>query len=204
VKWLLRCLAVNSAADYEQLSDELDELTVQTQKDERVEVEKKFFGTKKYYTSRYTMLVFRLIDDRGEMLNDFDLYITGGPNYSPDDLPPGFFVDRQRNKRTPGKLTYYLDYDVLRRGLNRAELEGRIGFRLVSRPEQDDRSLVYYRPIEFKSDEDSISDILRPNETLMIEIKLQRIVDATVFRVEGKLTPSPIDPTPGGEVVGES
>lgn len=204
VKWLLRCLAVNSAADYEQLSDELDELTATTQKDERVEIEKKFFGTKKYYTSRYTMLVFRLIDDRGDMLNDYDLYITGGPNYSPDDLPSGFFVDRQRNKRNPGKLTYYLDYDVMRRGLNRAKLEGRLGFKLVARPEQDERSLVYYRPIEFQSDEDALSDILRANETLMIEIKLQRVVDSTVFRIEGKLTPSPIDPTPSGEVVGES
>lgn len=203
VKWLLRCLDVKSAADYEQISDALDELTADTQKAERVEEEKKFFGTKRYYTNRYTMIVFRLIDDRGDMLNDFDLYITGGPNYSPDDLPPGFFIDRQRNKRNSGKLTYYLDHDVMRRGLNRAKMEGRIGFRIVARPERDATSLVYYRPIEFQSDEDSLSEILRPNETLMVEIKLQRIVDTTVFRVEGKLTPSPIDSTPTGDTVGD-
>jgi hypothetical protein len=193
-RWVLRCLEVNSSADYKKVSDDLAALTVQTQKDERVEVEKKFFGTRKYYTDRYSMLVFRLVDDRGATLTDYDLYITGGPNYSPDDLPQGFFVDRQRNKRNRGKLTYYLNYDVLRKGLKNPQLEGRIGFQLISRPEEDSDSLAFYRPIDFRSDEDAISGILRPNETLMIEIVLERYVDAQVFQIESKLTPSKISP----------
>src|SRR5262249_38487254 len=131
-KWVLRCLQVAGVADYTTLCDDLDALTVQTQKDERVEEQKKLFGTKKYYTSRYSMVVFRFVDDRGDVLSDYDLYITGGPKYSPDDLPPGFFVDRQRNKRNPGRLTYYLDHDVLRRGLNKEAMEGRLGFRVVA------------------------------------------------------------------------
>jgi len=200
-RWVLRCLQVASVADYKAACDELDKLTAQTQRDERIEEEKKFFGTKKYYTGRYSMLVFRFVDDRGDALNDYDLYITGGPNYSPDDLPEGFFIDRQRNKRNAGKLTYYLDYDVLRRGLKRQGLEGRIGFRVVARPESGSDALAFYRPLEFESEENAISEILRPNETLMIEIKLQRCVDATVFRVEGKLTPSKIDRKPSGKVV---
>lgn len=204
VKWVLRCLAVASAADYEKLADDLDQLTIDTQKSERVELQKKFFGTKRYYTSRYAMLVFRLIDDRGDILNDYDLFITGGPKYSPDDLPPGFFIDRQRNKRNAGKLAYYLDYDVLRRGLNRSAMEGRIGFQLKARPECTDSSLAFYRPIDFQSDEDALSEILRPNETLMIEIKLQRCVDTQVFRIERKLTPGPISAKPSGKVVRNS
>jgi hypothetical protein len=199
--WVQRCLAVASAADYATVSDQLAELTRQTQKDERVEEQKKFFGTKKYITSRYSMLVFRLIDDRGSVLTDYDLYITGGPNYSPDDLPEGFFVDRQRNRRNPGKLTYYVDYDILRRGLSQAKMEGRIGFQLIARPEEDRDALVFYRPIDFRSDEDEIAELLKPNETLMIEIKLERYVDAKVFRVEGRLTPSPIDSKPSGKIV---
>lgn len=199
--WTLRCLGVTSAAEYEAICDKLDALTAQTQKDERVEEQKKLFGTKKYITSRYSMLVFRFVDDRGEVLNDYDLFITGGPKYSPDDLPEGFFVDRQRNKRSPGKLTYYLDYDVLRRGLNKAVMEGRIGFKVIARPVEDDEALAFYRPIEFQSDEDSLAEVLLPNETLMIEIRFQRFVDARVFRVESNLTPGKIDLKPSGKTV---
>lgn len=200
-KWVLRCLEVDSAEEYAVACDELDAVTAKTQKDERVEEQKKIFGTKRYITSRYSMLVFKFVDDRGDTLSDYDLFITGGPKYSPDDLPEGFFVDRQRNKRNPGKLTYYLDHDVLRRGLNKAKMEGRIGFRVVARPIEDKQALAFYRPIEFQSDEDSLVDLLRPNETLMIEVKMQRWVDARVFQIEGKLTPSPIEKTPLGRTV---
>jgi hypothetical protein len=200
-QWVLRCLQVASPADYKALCSDLDKVTAQTQRDERIEEEKKLFGTKKYYTGRYSMLVFRFVDDRGDALSDYDLFITGGPNYSPDDLPEGFFIDRQRNKRNSGKLTYYLDYDVLRKGLRHEALEGRIGFRVVARPLEDSEALAFYRPPEFRSDEDAVMDILRPNETIMIEIKLQRWVDAQVFRVESKLTPSKIDQKPSGKTV---
>lgn len=199
--WVLRCLQVASAADYATLCGKLDDLTKKTQKDERIETVKKLFGTKKYVTNRYSMLVFRFVDDRGETLTDYDLSITAGPKYSPNDLPQGFFVDRQRNKRNPGKLTYYLDYDVLRRGLNKEAMEGRIGFRAVARPTEDEKSLAFYRPIDFRSDEDALADILHPNETLMIEIIFQRCVDATVFRVESDLTPGKIDTKRTGRIV---
>lgn len=202
VKWVLRCLAVKSRADYEKLCDQLDEVTAETQRAERVEEQKKFYGTRRFHTSRYSMLVFRFIDDRGDMLRDYDLYITGGPNYSPDDLPQGFFVDRQRNQRNSGKLTYYVDHDVLRRNLNRAAMEGRVGFTVVARPQKGPDALAFYEPLHFRSDADSVSEILRPNETLMIEIKLQRLVDAQVFRLDPKLTPSPISAKPGGSVCG--
>jgi hypothetical protein len=199
--WVLRCLAVTTAAEYTALCDKLDALTAKTQKDERVETVKKLFGTKKYVTSRYTMLVFRFVDDRGDVLSDYDLYVTGGPKYSPDDLPRGFFIDRQRNKRNPGRLTYYVDYDVLRRGLNKEAMEGRIGFRAIARPIENSESLAFYRPIDFRSDEDALADILHPNETLMIEICFQRCVDAKVFRVEPDLAPSRIDTKRTGRIV---
>jgi pimeloyl-ACP methyl ester carboxylesterase len=199
-KWVLRCLQVNSQSEYDALCDELDTLSVKTQKEERVRIEEKRVGTRKYTTSRYSMLVFRFIDDRGDTLTDYDLFITGGPNYSKDELPSGFFVDRQRNKRNMGKLTYYLDYDVLRRGLNQAAMEGRIGLSVTARPEQGGEALAYYRPLEYRSDEGAISTLLAPNETMMVEIKLQRCVDARVFRVESKLTPSKIETKPTGRV----
>jgi hypothetical protein len=201
-KWVLRCLRVRSGKEYDALCDELDALTAETQKEERIEEQKKrFFGTRTYRTSRYTMLVLRFVDDRGEALRDYDLYLTGGPSYDPDNLPPGFFVDRQRNRRDPGRLTYYLDHDALRRGLNKAKMEGRIGFRLDVRPGPGGEALAFYERLEYRSDEDGLSDILRPNETLMVEFKVQRKVDATVFRIEPDLKPSRISAKPSGKIV---
>lgn len=200
-KWVMRCLKVSSAEDYFGLCKDLEQLTVKTQRDEKVEEVKKLFGTQKFVTSRYSMLIFRFVDDRGDILTDYDLYLTGGPNYSPNDLPPGFFVDRQRNKLNPGTLTYFVDYDVLRRGLNKDKMEGRIGFRVVARPVESADALAFYRPLEYQSGEDELADILKPNETLMVEIQLRRLVDATVFRIEGNLKPSPISQVPTGKTV---
>lgn len=199
--WVARCLAVSSAAGYKTVCEELAAVTEETQKLERDKTEKKLFGTKHYLTSRYSMIVFRLIDDRGAILSDYDLYITAGPKYSPDDLPEGFFVDRQRNRRYPGKLTYFVDHDVLREGLNNQAMEGRIGFRVVARPEAQSDSLAYYHPLNFESDQNSVSKVLRAHETLMIQIKLRRCVDARVFRIESGTKPGPIVKTPTGKRV---
>ena len=200
--WVRRCLAVRSKADYDKLCGDLDAVTEQTQQDERLEVEQKLFGKKKYITSRYTMLVLRFIDDRGNILNDYDLYITGGPEYRRDDLPPGFFVDRQRNRRDAGKLSYFLDYDVLRRGLSRKTMQGRIGFEVVARPRQESGALAYYRPLHFRSDRGALSRILKPNQTLMVEISLARRVDTAAFRITGDLKPGPFGSQPSGKEVG--
>ena len=201
VKWVTRCLQVNSAADYASVSADLAKLTGTTQENERVERVKKLFGSVTYRTSRYCMLVFKLIDDRGDTLTDYDLYITAGPEYSPDELPTGFFVDRQRNQRNPGKLTYYLDYDVLTAGLSKPQMEGKLGLRIIARPTPGNTALAFYRPLEFRSDAKKLGEILRPNETLMVELKMARRVDATVFRVESNLTPGPVSPVPSGILV---
>ncbi|NKF24158.1 esterase/lipase family protein [Solimonas marina] len=202
VIWAQRCLQVRNGDEYATLCDALDTLTKSTQKDEAKQTEQKFFGTKTYKTSRYSMLVFRFIDDRGNVLTDYDLLITGGPHYSPDDLPPGFFVDRQRNRKSPGQLTYYVDHDVLRLGLNRHEGGGRVGFQVRARPEPGPQALVYYQPIEFRSDEGAVADIVRANETLMVEIRLRRQVDSAVFRVDADLTPGRFGARPIGTPVG--
>ncbi len=182
VEWVTRCLAVASAPEYEAVSKDLDALTRQTQKDERVEEVRKLLRTSRYVTERYSMVVFRLRNDRGELLTDFDLLLTAGPEYSPDELPAGFFMDRQRNSRSPGHLTYYLNHDVLDK--LRKGGEGRIGFRILARPNS---GLAFYEVAEYRSDENGVRDYFHPNETLMVEIVLSRKVDARVFRLSEKL-----------------
>jgi hypothetical protein len=200
-QWVLRCLQVSSKAAYNSLSAELDKLTAQTQEDEEVEKVKAFIGTRTYVTSRYSMVVFRLVDDRGNQITDYDLLLTAGPDYDEDKLPEGFFVDRQRNLRNPGKLTYFLDYDVMEAGINKPKMQGKLGFRIKARPEAGAAALAYYKELDFRSNVATFDKILQPNETVMIEVTLQRRVDKAVSRITNNLTPAPIDPKPTGGLV---
>lgn len=184
VEWVSRCLAVEDAAGYDAVCQDLNALTVQTQKDEKIEEVKGLLRTTRYQTDRYVMLVFRLKNDRGDFLTDYDLLLTAGPDYSPDDLPEGFFVDRQRNQRNPGTLTYFLNYDAMLK-LRGKTGEGRLGFKILARPVKG--GLVYYELAEFQSDTGGVTRFLRPNATVMIDITLNRNLDARVFRFTEKL-----------------
>lgn len=195
-QWVLRCLQVTSRSSYNKLALELDKVTAETQEVERVVREKALIGTRKYITNRYCMLVFRLSDDRGNQLTDYDLYLTAGPNYSENELPQGFFIDRQRNQRNPGKLTYYLDYDVMEAGLNTPKMEGKLGLRIEARPEERAGAIAFYKVLDFRSSLAKIDKILRPNETVMLDIVLQRRVNKCVSRITNNLEPAEFDAKP--------
>jgi cell division protein ZapA (FtsZ GTPase activity inhibitor) len=199
--WVLRCLQVRTPRSYNTLAKELDKLTQETQKNEHIEDVKTLIFKREYITNRYSMIIFRLIDDRGNHLADYDLYLTAGPKYSEEALPTGFFVDRQRNIRNRGKLTYFLDYDIMETGLNTPQMQGNLGFRIKAYPESSDQALAYYRVLDFHSSLADINQILRPNETVMVEIMLQRRVDKAVSRITNNLTPAKISVKPTGEKV---
>jgi len=196
--WILRCLRVGNAGDYQELSDELVALTAQTQLSEREDVETKLHLFKRtFITNQYCMLVFRLRDHRSNNLDDYDVILTAGPEYDPNHLPTGFFVDRQRNSRNLGKLTYYLDYTVME-GLNDPRLEGKMGFRIVARPES---GLAHYQPLEYRGTLKTLKRFLVPNQTLMIEIELHRRIDQAVFQLTSDLNPGAISAKPSGQYV---
>ncbi len=200
-QWVLRCLGVKSLPDYDSLSAELAKLTAETQASEHTETVSTLIGTRTYTTNRHSMVIFKFVDDRGNSLADYDLFLTAGPKYDEQELPQGFCVDRQRNQCNPGKLTYYLDYDIMTDGLNQPGMEGKIGLRVNARPGPSATALAFYRPLDYQSSLDSINKIIVPNETVMIEIKLLRRVDKTVFRITNDLTPRPIDATPTSQTV---
>ena len=186
VQWVLRCLEVNSATAYNRLVKDLEDLTAKTQTDERVEkVKEHFVFARTFVTNRYCMLVIRLIDDRGNNLSDYDVLFTAGPEYDPNHLPPGFFVDRQRNMLNPGKLTYYIDYDAMNNWLSRPELAGQFGFRINARPAE---GFAYYTVAENRGTFAALKQYLEPNKTLMIEVVLRRHVVEGVFRLTQSLT----------------
>ena len=179
----------------------LERVTAETQTQEHVEKQRALIGTRTYITNRYSMVVFRIVDDRGNDLSDYDLYFTAGPNFDENELPKGFFVDRQRNQRNPGKLTYYLDYDVMSEGLNKPRMEGKLGIRVQPRPAANDKALVFYQKLDFRSSLATVDKLLVPNETVMVEIMLQRQVDSSVFRMTNNLRPGPFDGTPSKKPV---
>ncbi len=141
------------------------------------------------------MLVIRIIDDRGRSLNDYDVMFTAGPNYDENHLPPGFFVDRQRNQLNPGKLTYYLDYDVMEQWFNQKRIEDRFGFKIRARPAD---GFAYYTEAEFRGKFSALRRYLEPNQTMMVQIELQRYVDEGVFQLTQNLEPEDIMREPLG------
>ncbi|EHL30832.1 phospholipase PlaB [Legionella drancourtii] len=199
--WVLRCLQVKNRDTYNTLAKELEKMTQETQKNEHTEAVKTLIYKREYSTNRYSMIIFRLIDDRGNHLVDYDLYLTAGPKYSEEALPKGFFVDRQRNMHNRGKLTYFLDYDIMEAGINTPKMQGNLGFRIKAYPEASNQALAYYRLLDFHSSLADINKILQPNETVMVEIMLQRRVDRTVFRITNNLSPEKISAKPTGKKV---
>jgi len=197
VKWTLRCLEVASAAAYNRLVKELDDLTAQTQRDEHEErVKKLFVFERTFITNRYCMMIFKLCDDREFSLTDYDVLFTAGPEYDPNHLPPGFFVDRQRNLPNPGKLTYYMDYDVMNEWLSKPELEGKFGVRIGARPSE---GFAYYTVAEHRGTFAGLKKYFEPNQTLMVEVELKRQVVEGIFRLTQSLTPEDFKHQPKGE-----
>jgi hypothetical protein len=196
---ILQCLEVDSKAAYKACSDSLAKLTKQTQdKEQKRSTQEVFLFRRTFRTSRYFMVVFRVCDDRGNVLNDYDIFFTAGPDYDPNHLPPKFFVDRQRNSRNPGKLTYFLDYDVMEPWFERPELDDKFGFRIAARP---DEGFAHYTVAEHRGTFSALKEYFAPNQTVMIEVVLQRHVRQGVFRLTQDLKPEDFRrQAPGDEI----
>lgn len=187
VCWVLKCLGVNDGPSYDVVTRELATLTAQTQKNEHITKDKEFFIIEReFITSRYCMFVFRLIDDRGNELTDYDVYFTAGPNYDANHLPKGFCVDRQRNSLNPGKLTYFIDYDLMMDWFAKPEINNQIGFEIRARPAE---GFAYYSVAAYKGKLADLQQHFAPNQTIMIEIQLKRHVTEGVFRLTQDLAP---------------
>ncbi|MFN3077943.1 MAG: esterase/lipase family protein [Alphaproteobacteria bacterium] len=167
---ILRCLKVTSWGEYGTRRAELQTSTIQNQASDN-----------ESRTHRYMNLVFRVVDDQNNPVNDFDLYLLAGSDFDPDKLPEGFFVDRQRNVETPNCLVYYMDYDIMA-GIK----DGKFGLRLVARP---DKGFARYKPVELRTEGKVLAGVLQPNQTTYVEIVLKRRVDENVFRLDPETQP---------------
>ena len=132
---------------------------------------------------RFFQIVFQVTDDQGANVTDYDVLLLASAKYDPDKLRKGFYVDKQANKHSPERITFYLDYDMM------MEVpDDQFGFRIVARP---DKGFAYYRPAEFRSVAKTLDVFVDPNTTLYVDIVLRRLVDQEAARFGG------IDGTPG-------
>lgn len=211
VSAILKCLAVDNEASYSALCDEFDALTAKTQADERIEKVSKFFIVeRKFERPVTTQLIIRVHDQQGYALKDFDFLLTA---WNPDDpiparripspnfLPAGFFIDRQRNKRSESTVTYFLNHDVL------ADECKALGVTTRPRPAPNPTSkklpnlLVHYLDADLDIDHDVMLGLVRANSTLMIDIEMKRIVRSGVFRLTQDLAPKDFTNDPPGEAL---
>ena len=197
VLWVLRCLACDSKLSYKKLIKDLSDLTRKTQKSEReIKTKEIFLLERKFMMNRYCMLVFKIMDDRQNQLVDYDVIFTAGPGYNENHLPPGFFVDRQRNQFNAGKLTYYIDYDAMSDWFAKPMLDGKFGFKIAARPSA---GYAFYTVAEHRGIFADLEKYLEPNQTLMIEIRLKRHVVEGVFRLTNNLEAKDLKKQPKGK-----
>ena len=145
-----------------------------------------------FFHDRFSMVIFRVRDMEGHPVTDYDLILTAGEKADPNHLPRGFFADKQRNNNNKETITFFLNYDVmvgtdevvndegeiLRESQGGAEM---FGFKIIPRPNS---GFVHYGPCEIKAGKDVLEEVLIPNGTTLVDIRLQRVVHSNVFRLE--------------------
>ena len=199
VEAILRCLAVADGAGYESLRRAFDAENARHQDvGRRLEIEKiPVLPDRVYIHDPHAMVVFRLIDDAGSRVPDMNLLLTAGPNADPNQLPEGFLTDRQGNRRAPGNLCFFLNHAALAGCPEIVDAQGRrrrdalvprppYGLRLL--PRQDDHWVEHWAA-ELAADVGSLLDLIEPNQTSIIDLRLTRIVREGVFRFTTQMAP---------------
>lgn len=212
IQSLLACIQVKTMADYKNLQKQFVDENLQVQQDEQVEFEDRLLLPDNYFIhDRFSMVLFRIHDDYGYVVDDYDLILTAGEHNSPDHLPKGFFMDRQKNTRHKGTLTYYFNYDamcgndreIVYRGKKlRDPLPGAtmLGLKLIPRPSE---GFVHYLPCEIKSSKEVMQQFIQPNQTTLVDITLRRIVHEGIFTLRRGIEPRSFKNNPPGDLASE-
>jgi len=187
---------------------QFDALSAQTQLEERIEVDERFFlpDVTRIYDKK-TMLILRVHDEHGWALSDFDLLLTG-QNGDPNKLPQDFLDDRQKNRRAGNTLTFYLNHDILN-GCPPVVRDGEVvrpaqsglgefGIRIIPRPQL---GFVHYLSCELRATKAMHEKALRANNTTLIDIMLRRIVTANTFMLTRDLAPKDFTKTDPGDPI---
>jgi hypothetical protein len=156
---IMECLKVSDSAAFQK-----------TMADFRV-----FTNKQQEQTAKYSQVVIRVVDDYGTELyaGDFDFLFLAGKQFTPENLPSGFVLDKQANDIT-GRLVFYINADLLGK-----VSDGLLGLRIIARP---DNGLMYYQASDYCPTQGELLNAIRPNQTLYIDVVLKRLIDKNVFR----------------------
>ncbi len=194
VKAVLACLKVTDGGGYEKTRQQFARQNLTVRKKERVERHhNKLFPDNVYFHDACSMLVLRLRDDQGHPIDDFDLLFTG-KNNNPNNLPPSFYKDSQRNSRDGSTMTYFLNHDQMH-GLGPVEYKGKtvrkalpgvrqLGLQISPRPTS---GFVHYLPATLSAALNNIEKFCKPDQTTMVDIVLRRMVHKGTFELTREL-----------------
>ncbi|MGB9429245.1 MAG: phospholipase [Gammaproteobacteria bacterium] len=206
VSALLQCLRVTTLTGYKKLFDAFRVQSAEVQQQEQVE-DRSGLGPfdHQVIVDPCCMLVFRVRDDQGNTIKDFDVILTAGKDNNPNALPPGFFIDRQRNHLDPGVITYYLNYarmlgspTVMFKGKQlRSALPActDIGLRVIPYPQD---GFVLYQPAMLTASAENLANFIKPNQTTIVDIIMRRIVREGVYRLTTQASPEDFTKQPPG------
>jgi len=156
VSSILEALHVNTTQEYISITSSMREKT-------------KIAQVKKH---KYIMFVFHIKDNYGNNIHDYDMLMLAGNTYEPGKLPKGFFVDKQKNN-VSGNLVYYLDYEKIK-----DIKDSKFGIRIIARP---DEGFTHYVAGEFRSDSLNLENLFKGNQTVMVDIILERRIAENTF-----------------------
>lgn len=199
VRAILACLKVQTAADYARASQHFERENHTVRQSELTEKQRRFFRTRYFIHDRRSMAIIRLRDHLGHTLTDFDFLLTGKGN-SPDMLPEGFFLDRQRNSRDRGTLTYFINHTLMEgSGVIRHKADNHIvrpasppmtslGVSITPRPGD---GFVHYREAVLRASKEHLSTFLRADQTTLVDIVLRRVVGRGVYELRNSAVAKP-------------
>lgn len=205
---ILQCLRVATLKDYAAVFDAFRAQTAEVQQREQVE-DRSLIGPfdHQVIVDPCCMLVLRVRDDQGNALKDFDVLLTG-KNNNPNGLPPGFFIDRQRNHLDPGTVTYYLNYSRMA-GSPAITYQGRqlraalpsceqLGLHVIPYPQE---GFVLYQPATLTASAEQLESFIRPNQTTIVDVVMRRIVREGVYRLTRDASPEDFTKQPPGSSI---
>ena len=186
---IVRCLRVRTADDYRNLCDAFAGETQALRSRERLETRGRLVK-RHYLHDAHAMLIVRLQDTAGHLPGRFDFKLTG-PRNNPDALAEGTIVDRQRNQRAPGTLTFFLNADAVHGAPAVRDAGGRLvrntlpgmsalGIEVFPRPRD---SYVGHAIARLGATSRRLRRLVQPDQTVLLDLMLARIVRRGVFEL---------------------
>jgi hypothetical protein len=210
VDHVAQCLAVDDRDDYREVIARFREQTAAVMKRELIEVEPvPVLPDRVHIHDPCSMVIFRVEDDQGHPLDGFDLLLTAGARASPDELPRGFLVDRQRNSKHRGTLTFFFNHAAMQGCDAVADAQGKVHRIAVAGASRlglrinpfETTGYAHYRPGKLDVDREGLSVFIKPHATTLVDIKLHRIVREGVFQLTKDTGPGSFKGQPLGDPI---